>query len=137
MKFDICGKQISKQPDEDGTWTVELPITKRNVKIKLLSLKDTIEIDQMISMYPSNRVAPTVTAKLNKHIVSIDGNEDRSNISVFCEQMPIADSKFIRKFLLDNEPRLDLTKEVLAPSGEKVSFAISFGVEFFRPFFVV
>lgn len=130
-------KQISKQPDEDGTWTVELPVTKRNVKIKLLSLKDTIEIDQMISMYPSNRVAPTVTAKLNKHIVSIDGNEDRSNISVFCEQMPIADSKFIRKFLLDNEPRLDLTKEVLAPSGEKVSFAISFGVEFFRPFFGV
>jgi hypothetical protein len=35
---------------------------------------------------------------------------------------------------LDNEPRLDLSKEVIAPSGEKVVIDITFGVEFFRPF---
>jgi hypothetical protein len=48
--------------------------------------------------------------------------------------MPIADSKFIRKFIMENEPRLDLRKEVIAPSGEKVMADITFGVEFFRPF---
>jgi hypothetical protein len=51
--------------------------------------------------------------------------------------MPIADSKYIRKFLNDNEPRLELIKDTIAPSGEKVSFSIAFGVEFFRPFFGV
>jgi hypothetical protein len=68
-------------------------------------------------------------------IVSIDGNEDRSHISKFIESMPIMDSKHIKKFVLDNEPRLDLTKQVTAPSGEKVMVNIAFGVEFFRPFF--
>jgi hypothetical protein len=51
--------------------------------------------------------------------------------------MPIADSKYIRKFILNNEPRLDLSKEVTAPSGEKVMIDIAFGVEFFRPFLSV
>jgi hypothetical protein len=66
--------------------------------------------------------------------VAIDGDEDKNKISVFVEQMPISDSKFIRRFILDNEPRLDLSKEVIAPSGEKVVIDIAFGVEFFRPF---
>jgi hypothetical protein len=49
--------------------------------------------------------------------------------------MPIGDSKFIRKFMKENEPRLDLNRSVIAPSGEKVDVNIAFGVEFFRPFF--
>jgi hypothetical protein len=68
-------------------------------------------------------------------IVSIDGDIDRNKISKFIESMPIMDSKHITKFMSDNEPRLDLTKQVISPSGEKVSVNITFGVEFFRPFF--
>ena len=68
-------------------------------------------------------------------IVSVDGNEDIGHISKFVDTMPIMDSKHIKKFMLDNEPRLDLTKQVIAPSGKKVMVDISFGVEFFRPFF--
>ena len=39
--------------------------------------------------------------------------------------------------MADNEPRLDLVKEVIAPSGERVMVDITFGVEFFRPFLSV
>jgi hypothetical protein len=35
---------------------------------------------------------------------------------------------------MENEPKLDLRKEVIAPSGERVMVDIAFGVEFFRPF---
>ena len=102
--------------------------------MKVLSLRDKLEIDQLIESYPSERTAPVVTTRLNKHIVEIDGDQDRNKISTFIEKMPIGDSKFIRRFMLDNEPRLDLKKEVTAPSGEKVMIDITFGVEFFRPF---
>jgi hypothetical protein len=51
--------------------------------------------------------------------------------------MPIADSKFIRKFSSDVEPRLDLNKKIQTPSGELIDVAINFGVEFFRPFFAI
>jgi hypothetical protein len=30
---------------------------------------------------------------------------------------------------------LDMTREVIAPSGEKLTVNVGFGVEFFRPFF--
>mgnify|MGYP003341293043 CR=1 FL=1 len=39
------------------------------------------------------------------------------------------------KFIEDNEPGLELTKSVKAPSGKEVYVNISFGAEFFRPFF--
>jgi hypothetical protein len=68
-------------------------------------------------------------------IVDIDGNSDRGDISKFIETMPIMDSKHIKKFMSNNESRLDLNKEVIAPSGERVNVSIAFGVEFFRPFF--
>jgi hypothetical protein len=49
--------------------------------------------------------------------------------------MPISDSKFIRTYLNEQEPRLDLKKKVTTPSGEEIDVTIDFGVEFFRPFF--
>ena len=67
----------------------------------------------------------------------IEGDVDKNKIAVFVESMPIGDSKFIRRFIFDNEPRLDLRKEVIAPSGERVMVDITFGVEFFRPFLSV
>jgi hypothetical protein len=101
----------------------------------MLSLFDTIEISKIVDSYPTGYIAPTVTTRLNKTILELNGSPDRNEISVFCQNMPIGDSKFIRNFLKENEPRLDLRKTVYAPSGEKVDVAINFGVEFFRPFF--
>jgi hypothetical protein len=68
-------------------------------------------------------------------IVSINGNDDRGMISTYVETMPIMDSKFLRVFVKDNTPSLDLRKTVKAPSGELVTFNVTFGVDFFRPFF--
>lgn len=130
-------KKTEVEPNEDGYFETTLPVSKKKVLLKLLNINDKIEIDRIIKSYPSERTAPSITTRLTKNIVSIDGDEDRGKISMFVEQMPIADSKHIRRFLIDNEPRLDLSKEVIAPSGEKVMVDIAFGVEFFRPFLSV
>jgi len=130
-------KKTQVEPDEDGLFTTKLPVSGKTVKLKLLNLKDKMEIDQLIDSYPSERTAPVITTRLNKQIIALDGDQDRNKIATFIEQMPIGDSKYIRRFMLDNEPRLDLKKEVTAPSGEKVMIDITFGVEFFRPFLSV
>jgi len=128
-------KKVDVTPDENGYITTTLPRSGNSVKLKFLNVRDLIEIDEIIDQYPAGRIPPSQTIKLNKMIVSVDGNEDRNLISKFVETMPIMDSKHIKKFMLDNEPRLDLVKQVIAPSGEKVMVNIAFGVEFFRPFF--
>lgn len=127
-------KKTNEKPLDDGTFETTLPVSKRKVKLKLLNMMDRLEVEKIIKSYPSERTAPTVTTKLLKHIVSLDGDDDRVKIATFVEQMPIADSKYIRRFVYDNEPRLDLSKEVITPSGEKAVVEIGFGVEFFRPF---
>jgi hypothetical protein len=123
------------QPNQEGLFEVELPVSKHKVKLKLLTMGDKLDIERIISAYPSERNAPVVTTRLIKNIVELNGSNDRVKISTFVEQMPIKDSKFIRNFLIENEPRLDLSKEIMAPSGEKAVVNIAFGVEFFRPFF--
>lgn len=122
------------EPDENGLFNVELPVSKVKATLKILTLGERIEVERLVESYPSIRVKPTVTSKLNKIIHSINGETDKSKIATFIETMPIGDSKFIRKFIANNEPRLDLRKEVIAPSGEKAMVDIAFGVEFFRPF---
>jgi hypothetical protein len=128
-------KQTTEVPDEEGYLTTTLPRSGATLRLRYLTLRDTMEIDRILNDYPTGRIVPTTTTRLNKMIVDIDGDPDRLKISKFIESMPIMDSKHITKFMNDNEPRLDLTKQVIAPSGEKVSVNIIFGVEFFRPFF--
>lgn len=122
-------------PNEDGTFTLTLPRTGSTIKVKPLTFGEITELTRMADSYPQGRVAPKVTWRLNKEIVEIDGSTDKQQISKFVESMPIMDSKHIRKFMDENEPRLDMRKEVIAPSGEKLTVTVGFGVEFFRPFF--
>jgi hypothetical protein len=122
-------------PTENGLFEFELPKSKKKVKLKLLTLGEESEIDNIIDQYPKGMTAPVITKRLEKHIVELDGNTDKGVIATFINQMPISDSKDIRKFISECEPKIDLDRKVIAPSGEEVTVSVSFGVEFFRPFF--
>jgi hypothetical protein len=122
-------------PLEDGTFVTTLPKSQATVKLKPMTYGEIMEVQKMAESYPQGRVAPKVTWRLNKQIIEINGVQDRTEISKFIDQMPIADSKYIRKFMDENEPKLDLTRTVIAPSGEKLTVNVGFGVDFFRPFF--
>jgi hypothetical protein len=124
-----------KTPNEDGTFSVVLPKSNANVKLKLLTYGETLEINNTLDQYPQGRTSPRVTLKLSKQIVEVDGNSDKGYIARFVESMPISDSKFIRQYLDECEPKLDLKKIVVAPSGESLTVNVGFGVDFFRPFF--
>jgi len=135
VKLDELDITKGQQPSEDGTFITTLPKSQATVKLKPMTYGEILEIQRMAETYPEGRTAPKVTWRLNKQIVEVNGVTDRGEIVKFIDQMPIADSKYIRKFLDDNEPKLDLKKTVVAPSGEKLTVNVGFGVDFFRPFF--
>jgi hypothetical protein len=112
-----------------------LPKSNKKVKLKPLNYGQQVELDKLAQTYPVGRIAPKQTWRLNKMIVEMDGNSELGYIALEVEKLPISDSKYIKKFIDENEPRLDLTKRVIAPSGKEVIVNITFGVEFFRPFF--
>lgn len=123
------------KPNDKGLFEFNLPKTGVNVVCRLLNVGDTTELSRLDETYPVGVTVPIVTKRLEKHIVSIDGDENREKISTFVNTLPIMDSKFIRNTMADCEPKLDLDRTVMAPSGEKVNVRITFGAEFFRPFF--
>jgi hypothetical protein len=127
-------KQTQVKPDEDGFFSIQLPKTNAMVKLRILTFSDTIDIDKKAENYPLG-VAPRITWRLEKQIVEVNGNTNPGDIALFISTLPIMDSKFIRNFMRDNQPSLDLRRTAIAPSGELVPFEVSFGVEFFRPFF--
>lgn len=123
------------EPLPDGTFALELPISKKHIKLKPLTFGESTEISNMTDTYPLGRIAPVRTWRLQKEITEIEGVTDKGEIQKFVEAMPLADSKHIKKFMNENEPRLDMTRVIIAPSGEKLFVNIGFGVDFFRPFF--
>lgn len=128
-------KKMESQPDENGYFTTRLPKSGNTVKLRHLTYGEILDIDKMSEQYPVGRVAPRITWRLEKQIVEVDGQTDKVVISQFINSLPIMDSKYIRNFLKSNQPSLDLTRSTVAPSGEMVNFDITFGVDFFRPFF--
>lgn len=124
-----------QQPGEDGFFETMLPVSGANVKLKPLTYGEVNEIQRQVDTYPQGRVAPRRTWRLQKEIVAVDGNTDKGMISRFIETMMIADSKHIKKFMDKNEPRLDMSRIIMTPSGERLTVNVGFGVEFFRPFF--
>ena len=128
-------KPISIQPNEQGLFEMTLPISQKHIKCRLLNQRDIQELQKMRDSYPDGVIAPVVTKRLEKMIVEFDGSKDPADISATIVNLPIADSKYIRNTMEGAEPKLDLDRVFVAPSGEKVSTRIAFGAEFFRPFF--
>jgi len=127
--------EVTTEPGSDGLFELKLPKSGNLIKCRLLTIGDIKRLNDTMDQYPQGVVAPVVTNRLEMQIVSVDGNESREDIARFVLGLPISDSKFIRKSLNNCEPRLDLQRQVTAPSGEKVNVRITFGAEFFRPFF--
>ena len=126
---------MNNTPDSEGLFTYTLPKSQKVVKLKLLNLGEEKKIDTILESYPKGMVVPVITKRLETQIVELDGSKDKGVIATFVNNMPISDSKELRKFINECEPKLDLQRKVIAPSGEEVIVDIAFGVEFFRPFF--
>lgn len=128
-------KPIEEKPDFEGLFSYVLPKSKKEVKFRLMTIGDQKELDKFNSQYPAGMTVPIATKRLEKQIVEIDGTKDPLQIVKFINQMPISDAKDFRRFAYKCEPKIDLQKVIQTPSGEKVTIDVTFGVEFFRPFF--
>jgi hypothetical protein len=124
-----------QQPNDDGTFIITLPKSQVTIKLKPLSYGEIMEIVKLSETYPQGRIVPKITWRMQKEIVEVNGTTDKAAIGKFIESMPISDSKYIRKFMNENEPRLDMNRTLITPSGEKLTVNVGFGVDFFRPFF--
>ena len=63
-------KKTEFLPNEEGYFLTKLPVSNAQVKLKILTYHELLELDKMADDYPVGRVAPRITWRLNKQMVS-------------------------------------------------------------------
>lgn len=132
---ELTYKDFDLKADVNGEYPYYMERSKVNITFKFLTEKEEKEIESLRNSWNGIGTAPLITKRLEKLIKTVDGNKDPMFIRNFIENLPIVDSQNFRKYVTDTKPGVDLTQTTIAPSGEKVTFNIDFGVEFFRPFY--
>lgn len=129
-------KKVSEQPDEQGHFNVKLPMRKKTVIFKLLtSGEETILFKkaEAIKDAYNQEFSEYSTLKLKSHVISIEGNTDRTYIGKFIDAMPAMDALTIRRKITDVSPDVDMDYEFQTKDGYKFNAQLSVGIDFFFP----
>lgn len=134
-----------KQIDEslitphENCFKLTLPISKRNIEIKLLTHDDEKYIDNAIKdakKYNRLRgVDSNITIRLRRMILSVDGNSDSAHITDFIENYFLArDVQYVREFMNKVQPDMDLNMIFIDQStGDEFEVTLPIGLDFFWP----
>jgi len=116
---------ISKNPYIPFT----LPSTENEITFKFLTSKEETDIEIEAKKMANFNRGGSVTTRLKRQITSVNGDKDPNTIKDFVENYLLAtDSKALRKFILDNTPRIEM---VFNDGEEDVDLPI--GITFFYP----
>ena len=66
-----------EQPQDDGTFLTSLPKSGVTVKLRPLTYGEIMELRKFEENYPKGRVVPSVTWRLGREIVELDGETDK------------------------------------------------------------
>lgn len=131
--------ELNVDPDEDGLFNFTMPLSKANVRFKLLTCGDIDNIEEMLERDSENNILVNNanTYKLEKMIVEVNGDTNKTMIRDFVNYMRIQDSKEFNKFVESIETGIDLDIEVGTPGGGSIKTFLPLNVRFFWPDFRV
>jgi hypothetical protein len=127
--------ELNQEPDEDGLFSFVMPLSKANVRFKLLSCGDIDEIEKMLERDKENNllVNNANTYKLEKMIVEVNGDNNKTMIRDFVNYMRISDSKSFNKYVDSIDAGVDLNIEVGTPGGGSIKTFLPLNLGFFWP----
>jgi hypothetical protein len=130
---DLKTINLTIDPEADGLYSFELPLSKHIVRFKLLTCGDIDELERIIENIPDGVVNEEQTMILEKQIVEVDGNRDRGFIKSFVNGMRILDAQKLREYVSKIKCDIDLSISVRTPGGESIDTFLPFTPRFFWP----
>jgi len=131
-------KRLKIDPVELGQniFEVQLPVTKKTVRVKFLNGHD--EKEMMIINERKKKqgfnTESSVTDRLSRSILSIENITDKNKINLFVQNMPARDSLALRRFLDDYEPGIDMVSHMTCTHcHEESEVDLPIGPSFFWP----
>jgi len=131
-------KRLDIDPVANGQNVFEttLPVTKAKVRFKLLTGQDEQEIITASERRKKQgqRAENLVTQRLKYSIVSANGISDKTKIDMMVSNLPARDSLYLRKFIDNNEPGIEMKSWMDCPSClEHSEVRLPLGAAFFWP----
>jgi len=134
--FDLTSCEFKELPEDvdysKNEFELELPITKVKITYKLLDGQDETNILKELKSLEKIGQQAEVTTRLKHVITSVNGNDEKSVISNFVNNMLSKESLFLRDEIQRINPDINLTQEVDI-GGESTEMDIPMTVEFFWP----
>ncbi len=96
-------------PTAVGTFLITVPITKAVVEVKLMDGADEKRYTDRVNMRKKNKQGEAIlTDQLKTYVTSINGNVVKQKMFSFIDNMPVRDSRFLRKAYADLSPSVEL-----------------------------
>ena len=134
---DLNDKEIDWSLIDEGinAFSLTLPTSKKQVKLKLLSQGEQSKIDAELKGLAKIKKEAGLTTLLKHVIVELDGDDDKSKIRKFVDTNLLAiDSRAIRQFLKTITPEIDMSIEVpVGEAGDTFPSQLNIGLDFFWP----
>jgi hypothetical protein len=112
-----------------------MPLSKANVRFKLLTCGDIDNIEKILEKEKENNIPVNNgnTYKLENMIVEVNGETNKTMIRDFVNYMRIQDSKEFNKFVDSIDTGVDLNIEVGTPGGGSIKTFLPLNLGFFWP----
>jgi hypothetical protein len=121
--------------DGEMCYNFELPLSKRNIKVTLITQAIQNKIEAEIKGLAKVKKDATATTTLKYIIKEIDGNDDVSYIRKFIDSELLAiESRAIRNFLKSITPDIELRVDAIdEETQEPFRTTVAIGLDFFWP----
>ena len=131
-------KRLEIKPIKSGEnlFSCTLPVTEKNVTFKYMTGRD--EKDQQALVNNKKRIGIYTESEITDYLFSVVQSigevTNREHIKLFIDNMPARDAKFLRNYISDNRPGLDLNhKYSCQKCGQLSRISLPFNADFFWP----
>ena len=131
-------KYLEVEPDNQGEYSVFLPKFKVNIKFRFLNGEDESYLSQKDKSSKKKKkglsFSTSLTDRYDRQIMEVNGNRDKTYIHRFVSAMPISDSLFLREYVRELEPGINLKYEFKnSPSGNVFEADVPMTLKLFWP----
>ncbi len=128
--------QLETKEFKESDLTITLPVSKKTIKVKLLTRKDEKAIQEELTSLKKIglQVEPEATTRLRSIITEVDGVKDVKTIRETAENMLVADARALREFHSSVAPDIKFEASYTCESCDRTSkLPVSIGLNFFWP----
>ena len=125
-------KDFDIEESDEGTFYIDLPMSKVRVEVRLLLGKDEKYLAQLAANKQKGGLSESpLTDQFKRIIISVNGHRNKAAVDKFVDNMPARDSRFLRTEYMKLVPNVDLTqdfvcKHCLSESKMEVPFTTDF-----------